>query len=60
MCAICEEAVIVFGLGSPIVEVVRAYHHPPTREQIEARQRAIQGLVEYLNAAEDAEREREE
>lgn len=40
----------MFGLGSQIAGSVRSLCHPPTQEQIEARNRYAAEMTAYLNS----------
>ena len=55
MCETCEQAVVDHGLGSPIANAIHMLLHPWTREQWEEHDRAMAGLVRYLNACDETE-----
>lgn len=59
MCAHCDKAERDYGAGSELANAVHSFNHPPTADEIASHYRAMAELVSYLNAADDAERERE-
>jgi hypothetical protein len=59
MCTICEQAKRDYGVGSPVSIVVRDLYHPLTPAERAERDRAISDLCEFLDACEEAERNRE-
>jgi hypothetical protein len=53
MCATCDEAVVLFGVGSDLARAIDRIKRPLTEEQIAARDRAMMGLIDYLNARDE-------